>query len=210
LRSSLAKRLRKGVLLALAGLGLLVVCVTLSPILRWWAQALAGPWHDPHGEILIVLAGDSPGGDLIGRSSYWRAIYAVLLWRRGGVQRIFISGGGEQGEPPVSAVMKNLLVCSGVPADVIEIETDSHTTRENARQTLRRLGRLPASKVLLTSDYHMYRAWRVFRRTGLEVLPHPVPDALKQSTSLEERWSVFVRLLVETAKIAYYKLRGWM
>jgi len=206
----LAYSLRKVVIPGLAALGLLVVVVTFTPLLRWWTAALAGPWQNPRGEILIVLGAESTGGDLLGRSSYWRSVYAVLLWRQGGVRRILISGAGAPGDLPVASPMKQLLVSSGVPAEVIETETESRSTRESAQQLVLRLRHVPGSKVLVTSDYHMFRAVRVFRRAGLEVLPHPIPDAGKQFTSLEERWSVFLRLLAETGKIAYYGLRGWI
>jgi uncharacterized SAM-binding protein YcdF (DUF218 family) len=64
--------------------------------------------------------------------------------------------------------------------------------------------------VLLTSDFHMFRAVRVFRKAGLNVTPYAIPDVIKISDSWYGRISGFQRLAVETVKIGYYELRGWM
>ncbi|MDP3001083.1 MAG: YdcF family protein [Bryobacterales bacterium] len=192
----------------LAALGLLVLAVTFSPLTYWWASWLAGPWNDPSGEVLIVLAGDSIEGDFLGRSSYWRAVYAVLAWRQGVAGRVLISGGTPGA--PLAGQMRNFLVHSGVPAERIEMDPNSQSTRESALQCAARLRGIAGTKVLLTSDYHMHRAVRCFRAAGLDVAPRPIPDARKQYMRIEERWSVFLSLVKETAKIVYYRLRGWM
>ena len=199
---------RAQVLRGLAALGLLVLAVTFSPLTYWWASWLAGPWNDPSGEVLIVLAGDSIDGDVLGRSSYWRAVYAVLAWRRGAAGRVLISGGSPRA--PLAGQMRDFLVHSGVPAERIDTDLNSQSTRESALQCAARLRGITATKVLLTSDYHMHRAVRCFRAAGLDVAPRPIPDARKQYMQIEERWSVFLSLVKETAKILYYRLRGWM
>ena len=72
------------------------------------------------------------------------------------------------------------------------------------------LDQLAGPKVLLTSDYHMFRAYRAFRKAGIDVQPRPFPDAIKQSMSRMNRWPVFLGLCTETTKIAYYFMRGWI
>lgn len=206
----LLARARRWLTAPLAALGLLVVLVTASPLLRWWTAWLAGPWADPRGEILIVLAGDATGADLIGRTSYWRALYAAMAWKRGDARRIYITGASAEGFA-TAELMKRFMVCSGVPAGLIETETLSTSTLENAQAVRRRWPAEPRpSLVLLTSDYHMFRACRVFRNQGLPVRPRPIPDAGKQFQAFTERWPVFLNLLSETAKIIYYWSRGWI
>jgi uncharacterized SAM-binding protein YcdF (DUF218 family) len=206
----LLARGRRLLMVALASLGLLVVLVTVSPLLRWWTAWLAGPWTDPKGDVLIVLAGDATAGDLIGRSSYWRALYAVLVWKRGETRHVFITGGSQTGTA-VAETMKHFMVCSGVPAGIIEVETASTSTHQSARAARDRWPREPRpSLMLLTSDYHMFRAHRAFQNQGLPVLPRPIPDAGKQFQQILERWSVFLNLLVETTKVVYYWSRGWI
>jgi uncharacterized SAM-binding protein YcdF (DUF218 family) len=195
----------------LAALGACMVVVTVTPLVPWWARHLAGPWTDPRGEVLIVLGGSVVGTDQIGISSYWRTVYAGRVYRAGGVERVVISGGSANaGSTPVSVLMRPFLAGLGVPAERIECETSSTSTRENAAAVAHMLAGDGHSKVLLTSDYHMYRAFRAFRKAGLTVLPHPFPDALKRSQTRMNRWQVFLELSAETGKIVYYRLRGWI
>ena len=62
----------------------------------------------------------------------------------------------------------------------------------------------------MTSDYHMYRAWRAFKKCGLTAQTRPVPDAGKALSLISMRWPVFLELAEETAKIAGYRVRGWI
>lgn len=195
-------------------IGVCWLAVTLTPVTRWTARWLAGPWHDPQGDVLIVLGGSLLDQDLIGVNSYWRAVYASLAWREGGFRQVVISGGGPE-RTPIAVPMRQFLVCMGVPADAILVETKSQNTRENARYTRelleeRRLTEPPHGLVLLTSDYHMYRARRVFERAGLAVRPRPFPDVIKRSVCWHCRWDAFLDLVWEAAKIAYYRARGWI
>jgi hypothetical protein len=56
----------------------------------------------------------------------------------------------------------------------------------------------------------MYRAIRVFRRQDIEATPMPVPDVLRSAEHWIGRFPAFETMLVESARIAYYRLRGWM
>jgi uncharacterized SAM-binding protein YcdF (DUF218 family) len=188
-----------------AAWSLLMAVVTFSPVLSWWAARLSGAMNDPAGDILIVLAGDRTEPGMIGRSSYWRSVYAVWAWRSGGFRRIVLSGERTSTEP-----MRDFLACQGVPVEAILLEPRSASTRENAQFTVALLRTEGGKKVLLTSDFHMYRARTSFEKAGLAVLPRPFPDAAKRISRRYERWSVFCELLEETIKIGYYYARGWI
>jgi uncharacterized SAM-binding protein YcdF (DUF218 family) len=200
---SLMRRLGRLALALLAAIGLLVVVVTATPLTAWYGRLLAGPWNDPAGDILIVLGGSSVE-DIIGASTYWRSLYALRAWRRDGFREVVVCGA--RSGPP----MRDFLAFQGVPLEAIRVERRSTSTRENALYTRELLGDAPGRKVLLTSDYHMFRAHRVFRKAGLEVLPRPLPDAIKRSSGWRGRWAVFVEEVEETGKILYYAARGWM
>lgn len=193
---------------ALAAIGLLYVVVSTTPLVNWWARRLAGPMDDPRGRTLIVLGGSMLEPGVIGLSSYWRSVYAVRAYQSGGFQRVLVSGGPP--DNPVSAAMKQFLECSAVPPGAITAETQSGSTRENALRAAALLRGDPGPDVLLTSDYHMYRARRAFEKAGLRVAPRPFPDAIKRGQSWSGRWPVFLELCVETAKIGYYYARGWI
>ncbi len=106
--------------------------------------------------------------------------------------------------------MYDFVVAAGVPPAVIRLEEDSTSTRENALFTSRMLADEPGCRTLLTSDFHMYRAYRSFVKAGLEVTPAPLPDARKRAARWHGRWPAFLDLVKESAKILYYFARGWI
>src|SRR5206468_10158528 len=99
----------------LAALGLLVLVATSTPLVSWWATALAGEWQEPGGDVLILLAGSELGDGLMGTSSYGRSVYAVRVWRESRFREVVIAGGGP-GPTPVASPMRYFLECPGVPA----------------------------------------------------------------------------------------------
>ncbi len=106
--------------------------------------------------------------------------------------------------------MRDFVAAYGIPRESIMVEDRSLDTHQNALYTAEVLRNDSRPKVLLTSDYHMFRASRAFRKAGLEVSPMPVPDAGKRANSLLQRWSIFCLLAAETARVAYYGIRGWI
>jgi len=187
----------------LAAIGLITVLAMSTPVVSWWARAYSGPIERPKGDILILLsaASDDRGG--ISYSSYWRARQALLAWQSGGFSKIVVSGGGGPG-------IANFLVAYGVPREALVAEWQSTTTRENGIETARLLQGLPGKKVLLTSDFHMFRAIRVFRKLGIDADPMAAPDVLHSTEHWNGRFPALETMLVESVKIAYYKLRGWI
>jgi uncharacterized SAM-binding protein YcdF (DUF218 family) len=187
----------------LAAIGLVVVLATVTPIDSWWAHAYSGPIEQPKGDVLILLSAAADDQDNISYSSYWRARYALLAWQTGGFQKIVITGGGGPG-------IANFLIGEGVPGQAIAGDWQSSSTRENGIDAARLIAGMPGRKVLLTSDFHMYRAIRVFRKLGIEAAPMPIPDVIKSSQHWSARFTDFETMVVETTKIVYYKLHGWI
>ena len=193
------KRLR-GVLSAV---GLLYILVTVTPLDRWWINALCGPIGQPKGDVLILLGGDAVA-DVIGYESYWRAVYGVRAWRGDGFRQIFISGASAAGP------MRDFMTAEGVPGSAIRIETASRSTHENAVFTARGLAGTTGKTVLFTSDYHSFRACRAFRKAGMDVECKSFPDLYKQVSSWQYRWGIFLSLALESVKIGWYAVRGWI
>jgi uncharacterized SAM-binding protein YcdF (DUF218 family) len=186
-----------------AAIGLVTVLVMATPIVTWWAQAYAGPIQQPKGDILILLSAAGAEYRGISDSADWRARQALLAWQTGGFKKIVISGGGGPG-------ILNFLLGVGIPRDAMVAEWRSTSTRENAIETARLIQNLPGKKVLLTSDFHMYRSLRVFRKLGIDVTPMAVPDVLHSSENWKGRFSAFETMMIESTKIVYYRLRGWI
>jgi uncharacterized SAM-binding protein YcdF (DUF218 family) len=185
-------------------LGVLILAVTLLPP-RWYINILAGPWTEPKQGVLIVLSADGVNENMLGQSSYWRSVYAVWAWRDGHFHHMLISG-----NRTVTLPMRDFVVSQGVPADAVVVEDKSNSTQENASFAAPILRGLPGPYVLLTSDFHMWRAHRSFTKAGIPVEPRPIPDAAKRITQWTARWQVFLDLMVETSKIGYYWSRGWI
>ena len=193
-----------GVALGCALLGALVILVTATPLVKVPVRALAGDWPDAKGDVLIVLGGGTVGNNMLNVASYWRSLYGVLVWRGGGFREVVVSGRG------VAPLMRDFMIAYGVPAAAIRVEDGSLSTRENALFVKRLLAGQGGRLVLLTSDYHMFRALRAFRRAGLAVQPRPFPDALKSAESWRGRWPAFLQVSLEAVKIGYYYAHGWL
>lgn len=189
-----------GILAAVGGVTLVVLVTPVVPI---WAHLYSGPIEQPRGDILILLTAAADDEGAISYSSYWRARYALLSWRSGTFKTIVISGTGSYG-------VEDFLVAEGISPESILIDPQSRSTRGNGVDTAKLIERLPGKRVLLTSDYHMYRARRVFRRLGVDVVPMPVPDVTKSGQRWTGRFSGFQTLVIESTKIAYYKAHGWI
>jgi uncharacterized SAM-binding protein YcdF (DUF218 family) len=200
---SFPRQVGRGLSRLFAAIGLIAVLVSFTPIVSWWVRAYSGPIEQPKGDILILLsaAADDRGG--ISYSSYWRARQAVFAWQTGGFKKIVISGGGGPG-------IRNFLLAEGIPREAMIAEWKSTSTRENAIETARLIQSMSGKKVLLTSDFHIYRALRVFRKLGIDVTPMAVPDLLHSTEHWNGRLPAFEAMLVESTKIAYYALRGWI
>lgn len=186
-----------------AAIGLVTVLVMVTPVVSWWAHAYSGAIELPKGDVLIVLSAANDDQGFISYSSYWRARYALLAWNTGQFRTVVISGGQGPG-------IRDFLVSQGIPASAIVAEWQSNSTRENGLNTARLLQGLPGRKVLLTSDFHMYRAVRVFRKLGIDVAAAPAPDVMKMSRNPYMRIPAFETMVLETVKIAGYRMRGWI
>jgi uncharacterized SAM-binding protein YcdF (DUF218 family) len=180
-----------------------MVVVVSTPLVLWWAHAYAGPIEQPKGDILILLSAASDDNGSISYSSYWRARQAVVAWRAGGFSKIVVSGGGGPG-------IADFLTAEGIPRDAIVAEWASTSTRENGIAVARLVESMPGKKVLLTSDFHMYRALRVFRKLHVTAMPMAVPDVLHSAGHWDARLQAFRVLVVESAKIVDYAARGWI
>jgi len=206
--TALVKHLRT----ALSALCLLTILVHATPLTYWWAGWLNGPYSDAPGEVLLVPTGAVLPDGVIGLGAYWRAVYTLNAWRANKSRLILLSGGGTYAPQYAEAnVVRDFLLANGVSASVITVETASISTRENAVFSAPLAAALPGRKLLLTSDYHMFRALRVYRKAGIECKPFPIPDIKKRSlASWRNRGNAFLELSFETIKIVYYAARGWI
>jgi uncharacterized SAM-binding protein YcdF (DUF218 family) len=190
-----------------ACLGFLHIFITATPVLRWWTGQLGTSWGASDGDTLVVLGSEITSPNTLGISSYWRTYYATLVWRDAHFRRVIVSG------RDAAPLMKDFLVCHGVPAEAVVVEGASVSTRENALAVAKLLEADAANRhgriVLLSSEFHMRRALACFRKAGIQAEPMPWPDASKRIASWQDRWTVFCVLSIETVKTFYYGFKGW-
>jgi uncharacterized SAM-binding protein YcdF (DUF218 family) len=195
---------RRTVVRLLALTGLLFLLVTFTPFVNWYATWLSRPWSTPRGDILVVLSGAGPSSGVMGISTYWRCFMALVYYREQPYKEIIVSG--KDSAPG----MRDFFVLSGVPADRVHVETDATNTWENAKFTAQLLKGTPGSVVVITSDYHVFRARRAFLKAGIAVSTAGVPDITKRSDEHFARPQLFIVEIRETAAIVYYWWRGWI
>jgi uncharacterized SAM-binding protein YcdF (DUF218 family) len=130
-----------------------------------------------------------------------RELFASQLYHAGRSKVIVVSGGVDPiyGTGVAGVAMKQFLVMLGVPADAIRVEGRSKNTVENAIEVQRMMGLMSdkperessvnanqgkarsedaksekvPSILLVTSAQHMPRAFDLFARTGLRIIPAP-------------------------------------
>ena len=125
----------------------------------WWCRGSRR--HRQHDRVLVLFTQCICGARMeTGRLS-----------GRSGVRRE-----GSAGQPAVAEQMRDFMVSRGkVPAAAVRVETESHSTHENALKSKPILNDSRKKGALLTSDYHMFRAYRAFRKVGMIFQPRPFP-----------------------------------
>jgi uncharacterized SAM-binding protein YcdF (DUF218 family) len=202
-RPTSTRNLYRAIVRLFAVIGVITILTISTPLVHWWAVATCGPIEQPKGDILIVLSAARDQGGGMSFSSYWRARQAVDAWKSGEFSKVVVSG---KGVP----AMTEYLVAEGVPTESIVVEAASTSTRENAINTARLIQNLPGKRVLLTSDFHMFRALRTFRKAGVDAAPMAVSDAIRGSKGWAGRFSALQNLVIENFKILVYAIRGWI
>jgi len=189
----------------------LLLIVHFTPLTKAWAGFLGGNRSDASSDTLIVLAAEIEIDGVLGPGSYIRTLNAVRAYRQTPFRSIIVTGGQSGASPKTTgAAMRDFLIANGVPAGVVHVEPRAASTRENALFVKSMLPAETLRPVLMTSDFHMFRARRVFERAGIPVIARPVPDVIRRSNHIVNRWGSFWTLTLETVKIGYYAWERWL
>ncbi len=122
-------------------------------------------------DVIIVLGAGLRRDNTPGPALRRRSLHGAELWRQGVAPMILCSGGmpGNRIRSEADAC-RELLEAEGVPADAILLEETSRSTEENALESRRLLAERGWRTAVIVSDqYHMYRAEHIFSDTGLTV-----------------------------------------
>jgi uncharacterized SAM-binding protein YcdF (DUF218 family) len=196
-----------GFLLAASGL------VILASLLLLGGTYLLGTV----GRLLVVQDSATNSDAIVVLSGDWgaRLEQGVELFKGGYAPVLILAGGGEEGRPAAAEVMKRQAVEMGVPAASVLLVDGSASTWEDAvftRELMARAGL--GSAIVVTSPYHQLRASltfaRVFEGSGIALSNYPARnDAWQPDSWWRSRSSVHLTMM-ELAKLAYYKLSGYL
>ncbi|MFG2920068.1 YdcF family protein [Streptomyces sp. NPDC048305] len=131
-------------------------------------------WVRRRADFVVVLGSGLVGGStvpplLASRLKRAREVHARLS-RRGGSPVLITSGGqGPDEDLPESHAMADHLVAEGFPAGLVEREDRSTTTEENLRFSAALMEKAnPGYRcVIVTNNYHAFRAALTARRVGI-------------------------------------------
>ncbi len=204
---------QRTILYLLTTIGALFLIVVLTPVIALTTEVTEPDWYSGNGEVLVVLGGSmlvsgtGPQATL-GYDSYLRCVYAAWIFRSHKFRYVVVSGGDG-----LANAMAKYLIDNGVDSRAILTERSAMTTLENAEFTHRILlakyhRRKIPMVVLLTSDYHAWRAKRTFQRNGVAARTIPIPDLIKRSSSYAYRPMGAFTLFSEWAKDIFYIASG--
>ena len=182
--------------------------------LAWW---LAGPLRREEAprqaDAIVVFAGGVGENGLAGGGYQERVKEAIDLYHAGYAKHIVFSS-GYVGPFPEAEIMMNLAETSGqIPRDAIILETKAANTYQNVTFTRRVLSEHQWQRILLVSSpYHMQRAWLTWRKVAPEIVvtPTPVPSSQFYTHDRGATVEQLRGLLQEYVAIVVYWWRGWI
>ena len=142
------------------------------------------------------------------QNSVRRVLLAARLFRAGRAPVVLFAGGPPHGQScSVAEVMAGLAREVGVPAERIQVETSSLSTRQNAEFSAPMLRALGARRLLIATDLlHMRRTTGAYAVLGFhtERASVPVEDGHRDDVEMLY-WG-----LREYVALGYYRFMGWV
>ncbi len=151
-----------------------------------------------------------------------RVLHTSRLYRAGKAPVVIASGGQvfpESRAKSESYYMSELLVEWGVAPEAIILEPNSRTTFENAVETKKILDSKGLHNILLvTSAFHMPRAYATFKKIGIDAIPAPTDFNVTDSDRPDiYSWIPSTSALVANTRVLHeylgmlaYRWRGWV
>lgn len=136
-------------------------------------------------DVIIVLGGGEMG-------TTRRTLHAVSLFRQGYAPAILCSGAYGAGEP-ISEGERCAQIArrEGVPDQAIVVDERSRSTEENAIESAAIMrARGWTSAVLVTDDFHLWRATWLFTEYHIPVWPSPAQRTTPPLDASEKTWGV--------------------
>ncbi|HEY9125228.1 MAG TPA: YdcF family protein [Bacteroidales bacterium] len=191
---------------------------------KWEIESLPADSVKKHYTYAVVLGGMASGntenGKMLFGESIDRILQAIILYKQGKIDTIFITGGSglvwgqSKKEAPI---IRKFCTDMGVKENCILIEDQSRNTHENAIMTKALLNSCQGRILLITSAFHMRRSMGCFKKSGFEfdiLSTNPLcrnqlylDDYFIPKTEIIEKWGI---LLKEITGSIVYKLAGYI
>lgn len=193
------QRWRRKVCWAILGvmlLGGLIFFVLAAIIVHYGATDRARP-----ADVIIVLGGGGLGTER-------RTRHAAALYAQGYAPALLCTGSATASAPYNEAEWcARIAQEHGVPASALVLDTVSRSTEENAREAA---GIMQArgwrTAVLVSDDFHLWRAVWMFRAAGVQVWPSPAQVTTGSLARSEQAYSV----AREVAAVGCYLGETWV
>ncbi|MFA6588629.1 MAG: YdcF family protein [Patescibacteria group bacterium] len=195
-------------------LGVLVAFFLLAGFTDFNA-GLSKVWlvQDPlqKADAIVVLGGgvDAKTGEMSFKTRE-RVLSGAQIFNEHLAPKIVVTGGRVGRNPFAEApTMAELLQQNGVPAQAIIQEAQAENTWENAQQTLTIAQDQGWTKIIiLTSDFHTYRACKFFRELGGNIICRAADRSLINQKTFSRRLLSTKVVLREYLANCYYWLKG--
>jgi uncharacterized SAM-binding protein YcdF (DUF218 family) len=171
------------------------------------ARARVDAALQPAGAIVVLGAGVE-GEGVLGENSLRRLVHGVVLYHRGLAPRILVLGAANRRGIVEAEERARLAAELRVPESALVVARGGHVTADEAALAKSLLEPQAVRRILLvTGQYHMPRARRLFEKAGFEVVAAPA-DELAVDVSPQGRLAALRALLTEAAARGYNRLRG--
>lgn len=169
---------------------------------------------------VVVLGGGngvSPGAaasNLLSGASLARFVEGLRIWRALPDATLIVTGGGREGEEPNARFIARAARAFGVPDNRLLVIDRARDTEDESRATKTLV--MDARVALVTSAWHMPRAYALFRGAGIDTLPCPADFATHADPGFrieDYTWSIWAlggseRGLRERLGFLWIRLRG--
>jgi uncharacterized SAM-binding protein YcdF (DUF218 family) len=160
---------RRGLIVLLLILGLLVAPIAASAVAVWQAAHTDEASRVDNADAILVLGAAQYGGE---PSPIFRGRldHALLLYERGFADRILVLGAGQPGDEFTEAEAgEGYLVGEGLPSEVVGISPRGNTTYESLEAAAGVMEEQGWRSAFLVSDpWHNLRIRRMARDLGIE------------------------------------------
>ena len=155
---------------------------------------------DANADYMIVLGGHVYGERM--SQNLWYRVDSAYQYLQGNPNtKAVLSGGKGQGESITEAeAMYRYLVKHGIAKDRLLREETSVNTDENIRNSIKLIGSKTKKVIIVSNDYHIYRAKRIARKQGCSNV-----EAIGSKTHAYTAPNAYVREVIAVIK---YKLCG--